>query len=328
MDPSLNPSVTITPQPEVLLPSSVFTRQTLVIASLSLGIVLLAIFFILTRRRTSARGDAVLLVGPLDAGKTAILSTSNSAVVPLAQKTLRIIDIPGHPRIRDQFREHMQDARGIVFVVDASTVARAGPAVAEHLHQVLHAITSLPPSRPTPALLIVAHKSDLLKPTAQATPDQLAINRVRTILERELERRRASQAGGVGIEGLGAEGAESELGGLECSGAGEFKFENWEGGDVSFVGTYVAVGATVYHGLHFMQDLVSEMVHDDPIRRPSAAQVVARFDALCPTLNFWILRSRLVKRDESWLGRIFRGIWHIFRTAGHVLARHPAVPTP
>lgn len=259
MDPSSNPSVTITPQPEVLLPSSVFTRQTLVIASLSLGIVLLAIFFILTRRRTSARGDAVLLVGPLDAGKTAILSTlaykqtlpshtsmqSNSAVVPLAQKTLRIIDIPGHPRIRDQFREHMQDARGIVFVVDASTVARAGPAVAEHLHQVLHAITSLPPSRPTPALLIVAHKSDLLKPTAQATPDQLAINRVRTILERELERRRASQAGGVGIEGLGAEGAESELGGLECSGAGEFKFENWEGGDVSFVGTYVAVGATV-----------------------------------------------------------------------------------
>lgn len=259
MDPSLNPSVTITPQPEVLLPSSVFTRQTLVIASLSLGIVLLAIFFILTRRRTSARGDAVLLVGPLDAGKTAILSTlaykqtlpshtsmqSNSAVVPLAQKTLRIIDIPGHPRIRDQFREHMQDARGIVFVVDASTVARAGPAVAEHLHQVLHAITSLLPSRPTPALLIVAHKSDLLKPTAQATPDQLAINRVRTILERELERRRASQAGGVGIEGLGAEGAESELGGLECSGAGEFKFENWEGGDVSFVGTYVAVGATV-----------------------------------------------------------------------------------
>lgn len=181
MDPSLNPSVTITPQPEVLLPSSVFTRQTLVIASLSLGIVLLAsqcssamsytmlahlssVFFILTRRRTSARGDAVLLVGPLDAGKTAILSTvrmlvpdiratidgnrclklaykqtlpshtsmqSNSAVVPLAQKTLRIIDIPGHPRIRDQFREHMQDARGIVFVVDASTVARAGPAVAE-----------------------------------------------------------------------------------------------------------------------------------------------------------------------------------------------------
>lgn len=117
--------------------------------------------------------------------------------------------------------------------------------VPRHLHQVLHAITSLPPSRPTPALLIVAHKSDLLKPTAQATPDQLAINRVRTILERELERRRASQAGGVGIEGLGAEGAESELGGLECSGAGEFKFENWEGGDVSFVGTYVAVGATV-----------------------------------------------------------------------------------
>ncbi|KAF9803611.1 hypothetical protein IEO21_09627 [Rhodonia placenta] len=84
----------------------------------------------------------------------------------------------------------------------------------------------------------------------------------------------------------------------------------------------------VYHGLHFMQDLVGEMVHDDPIRRPTAAQVVTRFDVLYPTLSFWTLRSRLVRRDESWLGRVFRGIWHIFRTAGHVLARRPAVPTP
>ena len=81
----------------------------------------------------------------------------------------------------------------------------------------------------------------MLKATAQATPDQLAINRVRTVLERELEKRRASQAGGVGIEGLGAEDSESELGGLECGGSGEFRFDAWEGGEIAFVGTSVKV---------------------------------------------------------------------------------------
>jgi len=44
---------------------------------------------------------------------------------------LRVIDIPGHPRIRDQFREHLSDANAVAFVVDASTVSRNGPAVAE-----------------------------------------------------------------------------------------------------------------------------------------------------------------------------------------------------
>ncbi|KAI0934748.1 hypothetical protein AcV5_006490 [Taiwanofungus camphoratus] len=248
---------TVVIEAELLSPSPILTPQALFAASISLAVLLLAIFILFSRRKSTSRGDSLLLLGASDAGKTAILSTlvykqtlpthasmqTNSSVValPLTHKTIRVIDIPGHPRIRDQFREHLSDAKAIAFVVDASTVSRIGPAVAEHLHQVLHALMSLPPSRPMPALAIVAHKSDLLKSTAQATPDQLAINRVRTILERELEKRRASQAGGIGVDGLGAEGTESEMGGLECSGSGEFRFADWEGGDVTFVGTSVSV---------------------------------------------------------------------------------------
>lgn len=196
------------------------------------------------------------------------LSTQTSmqpsvSIMTAQDKQLRVADVPGHPRIRDHYRDYMGDARGIVFVVDSSTVSRNGAMVAEyvhlhnpipmgshlrscarHLHQILHAVTSLPPSRPTPALVIVAHKADMLKATAQATPDQLAINRVRAVLERELEKRRASQAGGVGIEGLGAEDTESELGGLECGGNGEFRFDKWEGGEIAFVGTSVKVQKT------------------------------------------------------------------------------------
>lgn len=105
----------------------------------------------------------------------------------------------------------------------------------------MHALTSYPPSQTSPSLLIVAHKFDLLKPTAQATPSQLAINRVTSVLERELEKRRATHASGVNVESLGAEDAESEMGGLECTGHGEFRFANWEGGEVSFVGTSLKV---------------------------------------------------------------------------------------
>lgn len=104
---------------------------------------------------------------------------------------------------------------------------------------------SLPPSATPPALLILAHKYDLLSSTAASgPPDQLAINRVRTILERELEKRKESQAGGLGMESLGGDGDAVEVSGLECSGSGSggFRFSDWEGGEVVFLGTSVDMG--------------------------------------------------------------------------------------
>jgi signal recognition particle receptor subunit beta len=57
----------------------------------------------------------------------------NSSVLSLSSsKKLQIVDIPGHPRVRDQFQEHLQDAKALIFVVDASTVSRNGAAVAEY----------------------------------------------------------------------------------------------------------------------------------------------------------------------------------------------------
>lgn len=71
---------------------------------------------------------------------------TNTALValPSTHKTLRVIDVPGHPRIRDQFQEHLPDAKAIVFVVDASTVSRNGAAVAEYVaHHAIHAYRSV-----------------------------------------------------------------------------------------------------------------------------------------------------------------------------------------
>ena len=92
--------------------------------------------------------------------------------------------------------------------------------------------------------MILAHKSDLLKAGSSSTSNSdLAINRVKSILERELEKRRSSQSGGVSVEGLGEEGERFDMGGLECSGpsGGVFKFDEWEGGQVEFIGSFVKV---------------------------------------------------------------------------------------
>lgn len=75
--------------------------------------------------------------------------------------------------------------------------------------------------------------------SSHTNPATLAVNRVKSILERELEKRRASHSGGINIEGLGEEGERSDMGGLDCGEkeGSTFKFDDWEGGEVVFLGT-------------------------------------------------------------------------------------------
>jgi signal recognition particle receptor subunit beta len=177
---AMDESNTTSESPHPALISSKFTTQTLALASLSLAIFCIASSYIIhnlcciltprsvlvfaTRRKSRNAGNSLLLVGPPDSGKTAILSTArrlaartsivltlyhqlvydqtlpthtslqaNSSVValPALKKALTVVDIPGHPRIRDQVNDYIADAKAIVFVVDSSTVSRNGPVVAE-----------------------------------------------------------------------------------------------------------------------------------------------------------------------------------------------------
>ncbi len=47
------------------------------------------------------------------------------------KKPLCIVDVPGHQRLRDAFKDYIPDAKAIVFVVDASSITRNGKIVAE-----------------------------------------------------------------------------------------------------------------------------------------------------------------------------------------------------
>ncbi|KAH7912219.1 signal recognition particle receptor beta subunit-domain-containing protein [Hygrophoropsis aurantiaca] len=279
MNQSSQAPVSPKPTPEVILLANGVSGQTLLVGSFALALALLCAF-LFSRRSSRSRGNTLLLVGPPDSGKTAILSNlaynealpshtslqSNATVVALPSgSNLRVVDIPGHPRIRDQFKDFMPDAKAIAFVVDASTISRNGAAVAEHLHHILHAITSLPPSQTAPALMILAHKADLLKTgTSSSSPGDVAVTRVRTILERELEKRRES---GVGVEGLGEEGERSDMGGLDHNGpaGAPFKFAAWEGGELDFTATWIRIknGDDEKHtdadGLEGMKDWLDQL---------------------------------------------------------------------
>lgn len=101
----------------------------------------------------------------------------------------------------------------------------------------------------------------------------LAVSRIRTVLERELEKRRQAAEGGVGVEGLGEEGEGTEVGGLECGSSPMFRFSEWEGGEVAFAASYVKIGwvgsekadekgyaAAVFPGLDALRTWIEELL--------------------------------------------------------------------
>ncbi|KAF9455576.1 kinase-like domain-containing protein [Collybia nuda] len=64
------------------------------------------------------------------------------------------------------------------------------------------------------------------------------------------------------------------------------------------------VGFGAKYGLDFMKPLLQDMCQDDPLKRPTMSEVVARFSVLLKSLSTWRLRSRLVSKDESAFSRL------------------------
>ncbi|XP_060586232.1 signal recognition particle receptor subunit beta-like [Ruditapes philippinarum] len=90
---------------------------------------------------------------------TSISANSGTYTIPDTGKTLRIIDLPGHERVRLQMMETHKDlTRAIMFVVDSSSVQKDIKDIAEYLYTVLSdsKISSI-----CPPVLIVCNKQDL-----------------------------------------------------------------------------------------------------------------------------------------------------------------------
>ena len=95
-------------------------------------------------KKRKFKGDAVFLVGPCDSGKTATMmklrdGDSGNALRPthssmafnestfvlagVGGKPVRIVDFPGHSRLRPQLFDMIEDCASLIFVIDACTFA-------------------------------------------------------------------------------------------------------------------------------------------------------------------------------------------------------------
>lgn len=181
------------------------------IAAAIVGVVIL-FFVVLILKRTyqyrSRRHSTILLVGPSGSGKTTIflrlsqkqhtdLTTvasmqPNESEVALsshgnsnanATSHVRVVDIPGHPRLKGLFDSYVNRARGIVFVIDSVNFKPKNSEAAEHLYDVLvHPVVA---GRRLP-ILIACNKVD-------EGPRAHTVDFIRKRLEKEMDELRGTR---------------------------------------------------------------------------------------------------------------------------------------
>nr|CAG4651279.1 EOG090X0C7N [Simocephalus serrulatus]SVE94466.1 EOG090X0C7N [Simocephalus serrulatus] len=143
-----------------------------IVIALIVGFITLAVFLFVWRRgRVSRRG--ICLVGLCESGKTLIFTQlvykkalesftsmkENVGMLEIENKgALKIVDVPGHERVRQRFFDNYKNtARGIVFVLDSFTLTKDIRDVAEYLYTVLSDSVI---SANRPQILILCNKQD------------------------------------------------------------------------------------------------------------------------------------------------------------------------
>ncbi|KAJ7181370.1 hypothetical protein C8R43DRAFT_1229294 [Mycena crocata] len=79
-------------------------------------------------------------------------------------------------------------------------------------------------------------------------------------------------------------------------------------------------------GFDFLDNLVRDMMHEDPTKRPRMDAVVSRFSEIKVGLSEWKLRSRFVEEGESVIVGIFISVFHWAHQLRFMAAGLPAGP--
>ncbi|KAJ2063219.1 hypothetical protein GGI17_001830 [Coemansia sp. S146] len=149
------------------------------------------------------RNNAIVLVGPMGAGKTALwtrLRFPNSTAQPETQTSMSVnaaeahinesnaylVDIPGHQKYRLDRDSYLPMARGIIFVVDSTRLSETIRPTAELIYDVL--ANAKVQANETPLLLLCNKQDD---------PVALSNARVKALLEDEIDKLRASRQAGL-----------------------------------------------------------------------------------------------------------------------------------
>ncbi|KIM75907.1 hypothetical protein PILCRDRAFT_13116 [Piloderma croceum F 1598] len=96
--------------------------------------------------------------------------------------------------------------------------------------------------------------------------------------------------------------------------------------DIYYVGNLIRESVIdEYKSFDVMWPLISDMIQDDPAKRPTIDQVVKRFADMCKKLGTLKLRAGVGPRDESF--GVVRDFFHLFTTIKYTLKGIPPVPT-
>jgi len=97
--------------------------------------------------------------------------------------------------------------------------------------------------------------------------------------------------------------------------------------DVYYVGNLIKTDfVDKKRGFSFMEPLISDMVANDPDKRPSMDQVVDRFDEIRRSLSKTKLRSRVANKNEPGIVAVFRGSAHFTRSVRYFIKGIPPMP--
>nr|QBH73249.1 putative ARL3 [Orthoderella ornata] len=146
-------------------------RETLAIIISSLVVLITVVLYFILQRKKHAR-RSILITGLTDSGKTLLYARllsgkfklthtsvkENAGDLHLKKGTVKVVDIPGHERLRGKFFDnYKQTARGIIYVIDSVTFQKDIRDVAEYLYIILSddVINSNRPS-----VLILCNKQD------------------------------------------------------------------------------------------------------------------------------------------------------------------------
>ncbi|KAJ8974030.1 hypothetical protein NQ317_001818 [Molorchus minor] len=146
------------------------TNFTNIFIAIFVIVITLVIFALYKRNKSKRRG--ILLTGLCNSGKTLIYSQlihnknvqthtsimENVGTFVMNNEVLKVVDIPGHERLRNKFFDQYKGiAKGIVYVVDSATIQQDIRDAAEFLYNIL--VDPLVINN-CPNLLILCNKQD------------------------------------------------------------------------------------------------------------------------------------------------------------------------
>ncbi|KAJ4490917.1 hypothetical protein J3R30DRAFT_3654011 [Lentinula aciculospora] len=96
--------------------------------------------------------------------------------------------------------------------------------------------------------------------------------------------------------------------------------------DVRFTDGWEELGVPLKRNVEFLDDRISDMTQDNPLKRPTMNQVISRFEGIRKQLSWWKLRSRVSNKSVPLVFHLLYSPVHWITQLTYILRRISPVP--